>query len=808
MRQAIFSIALFLITLPLFAQDVNNLAIEGIVKDGAGNKITNATITLIQDGAQIDRVTTGKNGRFDLYLEFGHEFIVAISKPDHVTKRLAFNTNNVPEDEQMWGYEYGGIIVELFKELDGVDYSILNKPTGKFYYEPNVENFVTDNLYARGIKDQLSALEDEYRQKLKDQANQEKQLERDYQMALKDAENALADGDLDLARDNISAASNLKPNEAKPKQLLAQLESKENADQARKGQYDEAIAKADEHFNNKDYGAAKGAYNDALKIVPNSSYPLAQIVEADKKIKEAEAAKLLQTEKELEEKKYTDAIAAADLAFNSEKFRDAKTLYQNALALKDDQYPKSQLGIIDSKLADLAAQKEASDRAASLEAQYNTKIDKADAAFNSESWTAAQGHYKAALEIKPNESYPTSQLDLVNQKLNEAEEAQLAQAEAAEQGKQYQKLIVNGDRAMKIKNYEKAKSDFESALKIKPSESYPKEQIELIAQRMDEENQRKANALAEARKIEKYKQTIVRADEELSKESYNLAASLYQEAQTLDPTNDYPGQQLAKISQIQSKAKANQEKKDAYNAAIAAADAAFEKEDFINARVKYSQAIAILSTEDYPKDQMNLIDEKLKKREAAQAEDRNKRARFNDFMKAGNEAIVAENWSDARESFNEAINLMPSDPTPMNKLKTVDQLEQKAKEKAITAEYNALISEADKAFLTEDYDQAMLKYNAALNVKAGEVHPQMRIEKIKLILAEMKEERVPEEVAIEKRVEEEEYEEGRSKVTIRRVIEGNKVQVYKRVVHAWGGKYFFLDEQPITELVWNRETTK
>ena len=303
LKHILFTILFIGISTTLIAQKkFNNLAIEGVVKDDNGNRLTSSTVTLIQDGAKVDKVSTGKNGRFDFYLEFDHEFIVVISKSGYVTKRIDFNTKNIPEDEKQWGYERD-ISVNLFKEVEGVDYSILKKPIGKFYYEPNIENFVTDVIYTKSIKNELERLEDEYKEKVKDLANSEKQEERDYLLAIKDAETALSDGDLDHARDNINAAQSLKPDAARPTQLLAELNQKQEADKKRKSEYDNVVAGADVAFKSGDYQSAKNAYSQALVIVPNSSYPLSQITEVNKKLQEEASAQLLRTKKELEEKK-------------------------------------------------------------------------------------------------------------------------------------------------------------------------------------------------------------------------------------------------------------------------------------------------------------------------------------------------------------------------------------------------------------------------------------------------------------------------------------------------------------------------
>ena len=76
------------------------------------------------------------------------------------------------------------------------------------------------------------------------------------------------------------------------------------------------------------------------------------------------------------------------------------------------------------------------------------------------------------------------------------------------------------------------------------------------------------------------------------------------------------------------------------------------------------------------------------------------------------------------------------------------------------------------------------------------------------MMAELDKDEREEPIDVERRIVEEQYDEGRSKVTIRKVIIGENVDVYKRVVHTWGGKYYFLNDRPISEFVWMKETTK
>ncbi len=47
---------------------------------------------------------------------------------------------------------------------------------------------------------------------------------------------------------------------------------------------------------------------------------------------------------------------------------------------------------------------------------------------------------------------------------------------------------------------------------------------------------------------------------------------------------------------------------------------------------------------------------------------------------------------------------------------------------------------------------------------------------------------------------------GNKQITTRYVVIGNHGDEYKMIQHSWGGKFFFKNEQQITELLYNKET--
>lgn len=998
----------------LQAQDPNNLAVDGTVKDEDGGRITGASIALYQDGAELKRVTTGNNGRFDLYLDFGHEYIIEISKSSYVTKKLYLNTNNVPVDEQLWGYEFGGFVVDMFKRMDGVDYSILDKPIGKVYYEPNVENFVDDKLYTREIKQEVDRLEQAQKDKIKAEKEQEKRLEEDYQLALKDAQAAIDDGDYLLAKDNLLAAQSMQPNSKIASQMLSQVEAKLNSEGASQEKYLSVLASADQAFGNKNYESAIASYQEALTIKPSEEYPKNRLKEsqdlfAKQKIEKEAAAALA-----AKDKQYNDEIAKADAAYAKNEFLNARASYQNALKYKDDAYPKSKLKEIEIHLAELASEQEKQQQQAQTDAAYADKIDKANTAFNAQNYELAEQHYNAALTIKPNEVYPKTQLELIKAKIAELAEASKQNAEKEKLDNEYKAAIARADKAYAAKNYEAAKTEYQSALSIKPKEVYPSDQVKKIETEqarlaaLESENAKKE---AELKKQKEYEGIIAVANDDFNKKDWAAAKTNYESALKLKQNESYPKTQIAAIESELAKAAKLAQVDDAYKKSIASADAAFNRGEYSNAITEYKKALSVkanepypasrineaqsiieeqeriaknkeaqaasdaqyvaiikdadqaftvkdytlslnkysealkLKSEPYPRERINeiealqakekesqalaakeaevkkkyddaiakadqllaqknydeakltynlaagfraneaypktkiaeidgilnsiaaaqsaveaeakakaayesllkraqgeldagdyraarssyseaqsqnpsdgfpasqikKIDELIAQKEAKEKEEATKAnlmAEYNEFMRTGNEAMVSKNYKVARESYNAALGVFPNEALPKSKLSMIDELESKEEQARIKEEYNAAILIADKFFLDKNYEEAKLKYEEALGILPGQSHAQERLQKCGDMIAELSKVAATEEEDNKRRVIEETFDEGRTKVTIRRVIVAGREQTYKRVVHSWGGKYYFLDEQPITELVWSRETAK
>ncbi|PSK81921.1 hypothetical protein [Prolixibacter denitrificans] len=156
------------------------------------------------------------------------------------------------------------------------------------------------------------------------------------------------------------------------------------------------IKKADAAFAESKWTVARFFYFEAQKYKPQKKYPRTQVDACDKAI-EAE----LQAERE---KQYQGFISKADASLKTGEFTLAKFYYQKGLKVKSgEEYPKKQLVAVEKAVQ----QKHASED----EAQFRSFVKKADDAFNQKDLSVARFYYQKALALKPDESYPKTQLD-------------------------------------------------------------------------------------------------------------------------------------------------------------------------------------------------------------------------------------------------------------------------------------------------------------------------------------------------------------------------------------------------------------
>ena len=521
---------------------------------------------------------------------------------------------------------------------------------------------------------------------INDIQNKENAKEEEYQAAITAGDEALKASKFEEAKAAYQKASGSKPIESYPKEQLAKIDGLIAAAVKKEQNYIAAIEMADNALASKKYKEAKTAYNEASGVKPNEEYP-------KNKIKEIDA---LLAKKEDTNKAYEDKISIADKALDNKEYESAKTAYSAASGLKPSEaYPAGKIKEIDGILA----------QKAKVEADYAASIAKADQALKEKKFQEAKTAYNAAIALKPDEQYPKDQLNSI--------ETIVLKNQAAEE--EYKTAIANGDEALGAKDYEKSKEFYNQAIALKAEESYPKDKIAEIEK-----------TIAAAAEIEKtYQLAIKEGDAAFKEKEFEKAKTAFTNAASIKPKEAYPKDQLTAIDE---KIAAAQQLESDYKAAIASGDDATEAKDYAAAKGFYEKALDIKSSESYPKTKITELESLI----AANAK---KEEEYNAAIASGDQAFESKNWKEAKSNYQIALGIK-EDAYPKNKIASIETklkaiAEKEAVAAKVEADYQAAVSEGDKAVNEKNYDAALTAFTRASELKAEENYPLEKITAIK-----------------------------------------------------------------------------
>jgi tetratricopeptide (TPR) repeat protein len=382
----------------------------------------------------------------------------------------------------------------------------------------------------------------------------EAEKERQYRRTVAGADSLFNLNEYEKSLAAFQTALQLKPEETVPRQKIADITRILNdREQARKQQeqlqtdYQNAVLAADALFKNREYPQARSGYVKAQEIKPGESYPATKINEIDAILKQQEL-----------DENYRTIILAADGFFKEESYNEAETEYKKALNLKSaEPYPLSQLAKIEAfrKLQQeklLAEQKAAAEmerRKAEIEQRqqqiterqemtdaglnqiYNEYISLADGFFNSRNYNVSRAWYYKALNVKPREEYPSRRIQEINKLVNSL---QLSQRD-----RDYQNFINLGDSTFRQNQLAVARGWYNRALALKSDESYPKEQIQAIADLINERMAGRSGQLFESH--------MKNAAEAMESKDYNVARFWYTKALELRPDDAEAKEGLSKV---------------------------------------------------------------------------------------------------------------------------------------------------------------------------------------------------------------------------------------------------------------------
>jgi hypothetical protein len=362
--------------------------------------------------------------------------------------------------------------------------------------------------------------------------------------------------------------------------------------------------------------------------------------------------------------------------------------------------------------------KEEAERLAKMKADFQELVRKGDDAVRKQNFADAVDLYTDALILFPND-------EPVQTKKAEAEKAVAAELANKEKEAEYNAFINSGDSYFGNEDWQNALSSYQSASDIFPSESYPKNRIKEVNEKLDAIKKNAANEAAVAKLIKE-------GDALVGQDKYDDAISKYTEALALIPGHQLATSQLALAKEKKIKWLAAQESEQNYANLITKADQQFNSNDFRAAIDTYNDALQIKATEKYPKDQIAKA-EKILSQAAAETEKKNQ---FLELVKQGDSKVTATQYKEGIDIYRKALALYPDDTEVKQKISDAQEaMNNKLAAGEKEAQYKALIAKADKALAAKEYESAKSSYNDALGIKANEPYPTQKIAEIDGILA-------------------------------------------------------------------------
>jgi tetratricopeptide (TPR) repeat protein len=586
--------------------------------------------------------------------------------------------------------------------------------------------------------------------------------EEDYKKAIAAADEYFNKSDYEKAVGKYNEALVIKKDEKYPKDQIAKAndliaqKKKQMEDDAK---FNDLVRKGDNLVKAQDFEAGIENYNQALLVKPKDAEVQKKITDAQKALADYKAKKALDDQ-------YKSIVDAADALFTQEKYVESIAKYEEALKVKkDEQYPKTKIDAAQKIIAELAKKAEEEKLKAETEAKFNELVAKGDADFGKELYSESISFYEQALAIKPNTPALTKKIEEARKKIAEKEQA-------AALNKQYTDLITNADNLFKADKLTESLAIYQQASGLKPAEEYPKSKIKeinnIIAERAriaEEKRLAEEKRIAEekrlAEELARFNSLVADGDQRFNLEKYQESIPFYEQALALKPDNQNLPKKIQEAQRLLAQKMAAGELEANYQKTISEADRMFETKFYEDAKKEYEKALSFKPDAAHPKAQIakiiQLIEDKKKQDEALklaankEKEDADRKAKdaalalqreeFNRIVKLGDQFIGEKEYQNAAVRYREALEIFPDDAPALAKLADADRLyNEYLKTRDVDKQYNMILADADAAFKSKLYTNALGKYREALDIKPSEKHPKSRITEIEALLEAQKRE--------------------------------------------------------------------
>ena len=571
---------------------------------------------------------------------------------------------------------------------------------------------------ALGIKDDeaiKTKLDDAIRQKeeLEKKLEEERKKNEQYAALLATADDLFSKEDLEDAKGKYEEALKLKPEESIPQRKIEEIDkllADIKAEEELTVKYKQKMEEGQASFDQKDYDAALASYKEASELKPLQQDP-------KEKIKEIED--ILEKER-LAKEQYDKYVLEGDQFASTEAYEEAVEKYELARKINEtDEITKK----ISDALEAMRAISEAKEKERQLNAEYAKLIEKADGERDSDDLDNAVSSYKAALELKSEESYPQEEIDKINAILEQRRLEAEAKKKAEEE---YKAIIADADSKFDNESWEESKAKYQEAIALRSDDEYPKNRVKEIDAKLKE------IADLEAKK-KAYEAAMLAGQKAFDSKTYEEAIAKFEEAKGIDSEQTEPQKKIDEINQILADLKSAAEKEAAYAAAMEAANTLRDAKTYDKAKSEYQKALTFKENDETALSEIEKIDQIL----ADQAKAAELEAQFNALVKAGDEAYGKKTYAEAKAKYTEAIALIASEEVDEKIKLCDDKLKEFEDLAAQKAKFDQLVEEADNLFNNEKWAESIEKYEEAKAIESNDhIVAQIKAANDKLAIAQ------------------------------------------------------------------------
>jgi len=163
----------------------------------------------------------------------------------------------------------------------------------------------------------------------------------------------------------------------------------------------------------------------------------------------------------------------------------------------------------------------------------------------------------------------------------------------------------------------------------------------------------------------------------------------------------------------------------AYESVVAQGDTYYASGDYINAKASYQYASRLNPEEQYPKDKLGQVVEKLRAKMVVMEE-------YIAVVSEGDKFFYENEYDKAIEKYKEAKKVVPSEPYSDDKIREIKWIvDEKA---AKQAEYDRLIAEAEKLHKYRKYDKSKIEFEKASALLPREEYPRDKIVELEVLI--------------------------------------------------------------------------